>query len=113
MQNLGVLTALPSHRFDTVTLHFFRFQKLDKLPIVRRKSLEVLDEVFNRCSEQIAIFREAFQKEYFSDDGNLTGYLDEDGDFSKESFSTFLCKIVCSEFSKRTSSRYLKPMGNK
>jgi hypothetical protein len=54
---------------------------------VRRNSLELLDEVFNRCSEQIAVFKEAFQNKYLSDAGNLTGYLDEDGDFSDGAFT--------------------------
>ena len=45
--------------------------------------LDILDEIFNRCSEEIRVFKEAFEEQFCADSGDLSGYLDDDGDLSK------------------------------
>ena len=51
--------------------------------------LNLLEEVFNRCSEEIRVFKEAFAIQYCADEGDLTGYLNDDYELSTETI------VVC------------------
>ena len=45
-----------------------------------------MNQIFDRCSEEIQLFKEAFEKQYCSDAGDLTGYLGDDGNLSNDCF---------------------------
>ena len=57
--------------------------------------LDCLEEVFQRCSEEIRVFKDAFRNEYCSDEGDLTGYLDEDGELSTERVCCIFVSTSC------------------